>query len=635
MPLQKIKIWITFDSNDKVKLERLETMKTVKAKEKNLEKLLSETMLGVDYYQREYKWGASQVDELIKDLHEEFLKTWNPSNPCMPCNDKSLYFLGSIVVIKSNNTRYIVDGQQRIITILLILIYLENYLKSTPHKIDFKIKSMIYSEDQGNNKYWLDVADRNECMEALLLDQEYNTEGKSESIKNMINCYENIKIIFSSLEFNDVCTNKFSWWIINNVNVVEITVTDDRDAYTIFETMNDRGLRLSPTDMLRGYLLSNIENEGERIDTDKKIGNYIGQFKKYGEDIDVDFFRTWLRSQYAQAIRGSKKDAKPEDFDNLSPEYHRWVRDNKERILADTRSIYNFANRDLSFFSEVYLTLLHASTHLIDNMRSVKFNNDINFTLQHHLIMAGISPHDSPDVITEKICIISDFIDIWLNLRLWNQKSNRYDILKYPTFRYITQIRRQPSNKIRYILRDILDELMKENNFSEPVILTQRSRKNVRFQLARIIDWLEREAGIPGGYELYTSGAEGQPPYNIEHIWHNDHTRFSHEDLSSENFNSYRNKIGGLLLIPRNVNRSLSDKSYEEKLDTYGRENILASSLHRSFYNNNHSFFRAMKRRNISFEFHDNFTKNEIDSRSSLCCDIAKLVWSPNRVLKK
>ncbi len=48
-------------------------------------------------------------------------------------------------------------------------------------------------------------------------------------------------------------------WLIENVHLVEITAYSDDDAYTIFETMNDRGLSLSPTDMLKGYLLANID----------------------------------------------------------------------------------------------------------------------------------------------------------------------------------------------------------------------------------------------------------------------------------------------------------------------------------------------------------------------------------------
>jgi uncharacterized protein with ParB-like and HNH nuclease domain len=48
--------------------------------------------------------------------------------------------------------------------------------------------------------------------------------------------------------------------------LVEITAYSDEDAYTIFETMNDRGLSLSPTDMLKGFLLANIEDPAKRLD---------------------------------------------------------------------------------------------------------------------------------------------------------------------------------------------------------------------------------------------------------------------------------------------------------------------------------------------------------------------------------
>ena len=51
---------------------------------------------------------------------------------------------------------------------------------------------------------------------------------------------------------------------MEDVHLVEITAYSDDDAYTIFETMNDRGLSLSPTDMLKGYLLANITDAEKR-----------------------------------------------------------------------------------------------------------------------------------------------------------------------------------------------------------------------------------------------------------------------------------------------------------------------------------------------------------------------------------
>ena len=57
-----------------------------------------------------------------------------------------------------------------------------------------------------------------------------------------------------------------------NVHLVEITTYSDDVAYTIFETMNDRGLSLSPTDMLKGYLLANITDERSRQRRESRSG---------------------------------------------------------------------------------------------------------------------------------------------------------------------------------------------------------------------------------------------------------------------------------------------------------------------------------------------------------------------------
>lgn len=53
-------------------------------------------------------------------------------------------------------------------------------------------------------------------------------------------------------------------WLLRHVHLVEITAYSDEDAYTIFETMNDRGLSLTQTEMLKGYLLANISDPTKR-----------------------------------------------------------------------------------------------------------------------------------------------------------------------------------------------------------------------------------------------------------------------------------------------------------------------------------------------------------------------------------
>ncbi|MBK7761192.1 MAG: DUF262 domain-containing protein [Deltaproteobacteria bacterium] len=53
-------------------------------------------------------------------------------------------------------------------------------------------------------------------------------------------------------------------WLLEKVVLAQISAFSDEDAYTIFETMNDRGLSLSPLDMLKGWLLANITDDNKR-----------------------------------------------------------------------------------------------------------------------------------------------------------------------------------------------------------------------------------------------------------------------------------------------------------------------------------------------------------------------------------
>ncbi len=115
-------------------------------------------------------------------------------------------------------------------------------------------------------------------------------------------------------------------WLIESVHLVEITAYSDSDAYTIFETMNDRGLSLTPADMLKGYLLASITDADDRVHAGKVWKQRISALMDLGKDEDADGIKSWLRSQYAETIRERKRGAAPEDFDLIGTEFHRWVK---------------------------------------------------------------------------------------------------------------------------------------------------------------------------------------------------------------------------------------------------------------------------------------------------------------------
>jgi len=606
-------------------------MQNIEGDDKTLEVLLSGAAFGIDYYQREYRWERKQLQELVDDLHGQFLQTWNPNKPDTPLEEQSRYFLGSIVISKAGDVRNIVDGQQRITTLTLLLIYL-NHLQNDMDKKVKKIESLVFDEDPGGYKFKLDIPERNDCMSALLNGEGYNPEGKSDSVRNLVERYEDLGEIFPK-DMNDDALHMFIWWIIRNVKLIEITAHDDGDAYTIFETMNDRGLSLSPTDMLKGYLLANIEDPAKRLEADTLIKKYLGKFAEYGKETEADFFKAWLRSQYARDIRARKKDAKPEDFDKIGTEYHRWVRHNEQALgLQSSDDFYQFVVRDMRIFGDLYLKLLDASATRTKGLESVKYNADAGFTLQHHVILSAISVEDDPAIINTKMAVAADFIDSWLNLRFWNYKSTSYSQMQYAVFTVIRDIRGKSLAEIRTVLHKRLLEEMEEIDFSTPVGLNQFTSKAIHRQLARFTDWLEQQSGEPGHYEDYIVRS-GQNAFEVEHIWADHYDRFMDEFDQQNAFDQHRNRIGGLLLLPKKINASLNDMTYDEKLPHYLKQNALAQSLHEEFYSNNPGFRQTITKHDLPFHSHDSFAKADLEERSRLYCQLAALIWSPDRLL--
>ena len=170
-------------------------------------------------------------------------------------------------------------------------------------------------------------------MDALYEGQSFDVTDRPESVQNLVQRYHDLETYFPE-ELRDDALPYFIDWLLENVHLVEITAYSDDDAYTIFETMNDRGLSLSPTDMLKGYLLANID-EAKRTAANTRWRDRIRELNDAGKEVESDCFKAWLRSQYATKIRERKKGAKPEDFDRIGTEFHRWLRDAAEAIGLD------------------------------------------------------------------------------------------------------------------------------------------------------------------------------------------------------------------------------------------------------------------------------------------------------------
>jgi len=195
------------------------------------------------------------------------------------------------------------------------------------------VADLIFSQKYGKRSFNLDIPDRTACMEALYRGEEFANPDAPESIANILGRYAELEDLFPE-ELAGAALPYFMDWLVENVHLVEITAYSDDDAYTIFETMNDRGLSLAPADMLKGYLLANITDTDRRTRADRLWKDRIQALADLGKDEDADGIKSWLRSQYAENIRERRRGAVAQDFELIGTEFHRWVRANEKASVS-------------------------------------------------------------------------------------------------------------------------------------------------------------------------------------------------------------------------------------------------------------------------------------------------------------
>lgn len=605
-------------------------MRDILGKAKTVRELLKGVKYSIDYYQREYKWGEKQARELINDLTSKFLEDYQPGHVRKQVAEYPHYFLGAIIISKKEAANYIVDGQQRLTSLSLLLILLRNLQRDKSNVVN--IDELIVSEKYGQKSFNLDVDERNPCMEALFESRPFDPAERSESVQNLFARYRDMDESWPE-ELRSDALPFFVDWLLENVHLVEITAYSDDDAYTIFETMNDRGLSLSPTDMLKGYLLANID-EGKRIPANARWRDRIAELNAAGKEVEADCFKAWLRSQYASKIRERRRGAKPEEFDRIGTEFHRWLRDTSDSIgLTSSDAFFRFMDRDFDFYARQYLRLMEASKAKVLGLEHIHYNAQHGFTLQNMILLAPLRPDDESDVVNLKLRLTARFIDILLTWRLWNFRSIAYSTMQYAMFVVMRDIRGLAPQPLATKLHELLGKETETFASNDRLRVHQQNRYAIHRLLARLTDYVETQSGQASRYAEYVGDGPGR--YEVEHIWADHPERHTDEFAHPADFAEHRNRIGGLLLLPKSFNASYGDLPYKEKLEHYRTQNLLAHSLHPDCYTYNPGFLRFVSETGLPFKAHPVFKKADIEERGQLYRQIADRVWNPDDLLRE
>lgn len=585
----------------------------------------------VQYYQREYNWETKQIEELIEDLTNEFNEFYKDGDRQMDVRNYGDYFLGPIILTNDNA---IIDGQQRLSSLTLLLIYLNNLQKQQNSSPKVNIDNLIYSEMYGQKTFCINVPEREGCLASLFETGDYDTTNEqSESVLNLYNRYKDIERIFPD-ELKESTLPVFIEWLIDNVSLVQIRTDSEQDAHKVFVTMNDRGLRLTPTEMLKGYLLSEMDDNTIRNKANDLWKNKVIQLKEIEKDGDADFIKNWLRAQYAETIREGKKEAENKDFDIIGTTFHKWVRENKSIVgLNSSADFENFVLKNFNMYADIYVRLKEYSRKFHKDYEHVFYNADRGFTLQYQIILSAIKSDDTQDVINKKIKMVSCFIDQFISIRIFNFKTVDYSSIKYTVFNITKMIRNKDIQELVALLKDYISDMGYTLDGIDGLYLNQFTRRYMLHILSRMTYYLEEQSGINSNFADYVN-REQKNPYDIEHIWADDYTQGNHQvDFSTEEeFKDFRNRFGGLLILPKDKNRSLQDMEYSKKVIKYDSENLLARTLNQNCYQNNPLFLRFMNNTQLPFKPYVQFNKVEFIERQSLYKEICKKIWDVNKI---
>ena len=593
----------------------------------------------IDYYQREYVWQETQVQELIEDLTNRFEEDYDKTHDRVKVKSYSPYFMGSIIICEPDraSSSYIIDGQQRLTSFTLLLIFLYHNLNQEDRE---QVSPLIKSRKYGEVSFNLDIPERKQVMEGVLNNEEISEIliDNEESLINLVERYENIETHFPEDIKNDKdrALPYFTDWLLDKVIMSKITAKSDEDAYAIFETMNDRGVSLTPVEMLKSYLLANIKNKESRDRAKNRWQEEIKLFQKYiDRNIGAYSIKAWLRGQHAKEIREGRKGATNKDFELIATQFHRWVRNESKNIgLKRSEDFSKFIEQDFCFYSRWYRELNGWAYQYNSEFLAIRSNDYLRFGLQFPAILSALKPQDKEEEIIRKIKVVSTYIDILLARYIWNHKSTSESALKHHMFlAVILKIRGKPVDEIAQILTKDLNERETVPAFDEiqEFYLHGSNKPRIHLFLARITYYIETQSNYSEtGFSEYIN--ETSPPKNrfeIEHI-----VGYKREKYTPNLYNR-RDYIGSLLLLPRKINKSLAKVfSYKRKRKVYLKQNLLASSLHKDTYKNNPGFKKFVDESKLPFKPYDELTRDVLDERYNLYLEIAERIWDPERLTK-
>lgn len=597
------------------------------------------------YFQREYKWESRHFAELLDDIQAAFLLNYDPSHGRKEVADYAPYFLGSIITsAEQGGKKPLIDGQQRLTSTFLLLAYLERYRKDHAVANALDLSTYLGSVSFGAMDYAIEFSDSRKAIFDRYLDATKTVAQAMDDAEDVADLDDGDRRLLEALRTTDTLLNTsvkaaiayFIDYVVERVLLIDISVNTESEAHRVFVTMNDRGLRLGPIDLLKGQILSKIPNAADSQSCHAIWVQTINKLRALGTEEDSLFFRNLFRAKWATTMRGKAKGDPAGDFDIIGEAYHRWFDDNTAKFSIQNADDYvRFARDDIPRYAEIYTFIKEAEEELKPGFESIYYNSVRKLSFQPMILLSVATVADTTTDWQKKIALASRFLDLMLTTRTIEGKENNYDNLKDIAFVLAKGIRNKSSAELLTYIRtewpkyeSIIPDLSK-------LTYAKADKSDLLYVLARIAANLEDAFALTNrvGFPTYWQRDRGRKTFDIEHLLKDafDPTALpaAHGFADAKDYAEHRNLIGALVLLPRSRNRSLQDKPYREKLVAYATENVLTQTLCEALYESNP---------NVATYVQDNpgaglsavtdFGKSHITSRTAMYVAVAKKVWA-------
>ena len=442
----------------------------------------------IDYFQREYKWEKKHIEQLLYDLDFAFHESYQDGDTIDDIPNYKPYFMGPYIVSRHHTMYSLIDGQQRLTSLTLLLIYIVKHFPDTRDDLE----KLIYKRSFKKESYNLNIEGRERVMDFLFKDVDFDRTNMSVSEINILSRYSDIEDLFPERLRDSDKIILFSYWLLNKVLLVQILSYSDDNAYTIFETMNDRGFNLTSSEMLKSLLLSKIKDAEVRRRCDQKWKENIQRLVSVDKDCEQDFFRAWLRGRYLINVKDTS------DIDAIGIGFHRWVKNNMKlfKLTSDSK-IESLITDELSFYISIFLSIRVSETSSNGLYPSVFVQNPygVASSLAYPLYLSVVNQSDLQKDIQEKITLVSKALDTFVVRRILMHQSVGQSSIRGFMYSLILSVRGFAIEDLKDNLTSFLDKYATMGQELKPDVVAHYPYKFLRYFQYRVNLYLESLLG--------------------------------------------------------------------------------------------------------------------------------------------